>query len=144
MMAQAAALDGQLLDLLPFREDGLPAAEVDGRRQVAQALMVTVVIVVIDEGADGDLELAWEKVVLEQDAVLQGPVPALDLALGLGMVRRAADMDDALALEPPREVACDVWRSVVAEQPGPVDDPRGVASRGSEGELQRVGDVASR
>jgi hypothetical protein len=80
-MAQAAALDGQLLDFFPFCEDGLAAAEVDiGRRQVAQALVVAVVVVVVDEGADGELELAWEKVVLEQDAVLQRLVPALDLA----------------------------------------------------------------
>ena len=78
--------------------------------------MMAVLVVVVDEGTDGELELAWEKVVLEHDLVLQGLVPALDLALGLRVVRRAAYVSDALAVEPPREVACDVGGSVVAEQ----------------------------
>ena len=51
------------------------------------ALMVAAVIVVLDEGSDLGLEIAGQVVVLEQDAVLQGLVPALDLALGLGMDR---------------------------------------------------------
>ena len=55
---------------------------------------------------------------LEQHAVLHGLVPALDLALGLGMVRRAADLGDALAIEPPCEIPGDVGRSVVAEHLG--------------------------
>jgi hypothetical protein len=76
--------------------------------------MVAVMVVVVDEGADGEVELAWKEVVLEQDAVLRGLVPALDLALGLGVVRGAAYVGDALALEPPREVARDVGRAVVA------------------------------
>ena len=105
-------------------EDGLAAAEVDiGGGQVAEALVVAVVVVVVDEGGDGGLELAGQEVVLQQDAVLQGLVPALDLALGLRVVRGAADMGDALVREPVGEVAGDVGRAVVAEQPGPVDDP---------------------
>ena len=68
--------------------------------------------------------------------------PALDLALGLRVVRRAAYVGDALAVEPPREVACDVGGSVVAEQPWAVHDPCGVAARGCKGEVQRVGNVA--
>ncbi len=47
--------------------------------------MVTLVVVVLDEGVDLGLEVAGQEVVFEQDAVLQGLVPALDLALGLGM-----------------------------------------------------------
>ena len=101
-MAQAAVSDGQFLDLLPRLEDGLAAAEVDvGGGQVAEALVVAAVVVVVDEGGDGGLELAGQEVVFQQDAVLQGLVPALDLALGLRVVRRAADVGDALALEPP-------------------------------------------
>ena len=94
----------------------------DIHRVVAEALVVAMVVVVVDEGADRGLELAGQEVVLQQDAVLQGLVPALDLALGLRVVRRAADVGDALALEPAREIAGDVGRAVVAEQPGPVDD----------------------
>jgi hypothetical protein len=47
--------------------------------------MVATVVVVVDEGGDGGLKFALEVVVFEQDAVLQGLVPALDFALGLGM-----------------------------------------------------------
>ena len=46
------------------------------------------------------------------------------------------------ALEPPREIGGDVGRTTLAEQPRPVDDPRGIAARGREGEVQRIGDVA--
>jgi len=100
-MAQAAVSDGEFLDPLPFREDGFAPSEVDiGGGQVAEALVVAAVVVVVDESGDGGLELAGQEVVFQQDAVLQGLVPALDLALGLGVVRGAANMGDALALEP--------------------------------------------
>ena len=130
-MAQAAASDSEFLDRLSRLEDGPAAAEVDiGGGQVAQALVVAVVVVVIDEVGDGGLELAGQEVILQQDATFQGLVPALDLALGLGVVWRAADVGDALALEPPRKIAGDVGCAVIAEQPGPVDDLRGIAARG--------------
>ena len=63
-------------------------------------------------------------------------MPALDLALGLRVVRRATDMGDALALEPPGEVAGDVGRAIVTEQAGPVDDPGAAAARSGERERQ--------
>ena len=89
-MAQAAVLNGQFLNLFPGLEDGLTAAEVDiGGGQVAEALVVAAVVVVLDEGCDGGLELARQEVVLEQNAVLQRLVPALDLALGLPPSRSA-------------------------------------------------------
>src|SRR6187200_538801 len=77
-----------------------------------------------------------------QDAVLHGLVPALDLALGLRVVRGAADMGHALALKPGGEVGGDIRRAVVAEQARPVKNTCAVAARGFQGELQRVGDVA--
>ena len=54
------------------------------------------------------------------DAVVQRLMPALDLALGLGVVRCAANMVHALLGEPTREIAGDVVRSIVAEQTRPV------------------------
>ena len=49
MMAQASVSDSEFLDLLPRLEDGLAAAEVDvGRGQVAEALMVAAVVVVVE------------------------------------------------------------------------------------------------
>jgi hypothetical protein len=46
--------------------------------------MIANVIVVLDEGADLPVEVARQVVVVEQDAVLQRLMPALDLPLGLG------------------------------------------------------------
>ena len=62
--------------------------------------MITVVVVALDEGADAGLKIARQIVVFQQDAVLEGLMPALDLALRLGMVRCAADVVDTLTLEP--------------------------------------------
>lgn len=45
--------------------------------------MVTLVVVVLDEGFDLVLKIAAQDVVFQQDAVLQGLVPAFDLPLGL-------------------------------------------------------------
>ena len=58
------------------------------------------VIVVIDEGFDVLLQVSWQKVVFQQNAVLQGLVPALNLALGLGMVRGSARMRHTLIFQP--------------------------------------------
>ena len=84
-MQQASACDGLPFDRFPLSEDCLAAPEVDvGRRQVAQALVAAQVIVVGDEGADLSLKVARQIVVLEQDAVLQRLMPALDLAWVMG------------------------------------------------------------
>ncbi len=48
--------------------------------------MVPLVIVVVDEGRDLSFEIAGQEVVFQQDAILQGLVPALNLDLGLGMI----------------------------------------------------------
>jgi len=49
----AALLDRACLDLLPLSEDGFRPAEVDiSRYEVAEALAVTLVVVVLDEGGD--------------------------------------------------------------------------------------------
>jgi hypothetical protein len=48
--------------------------------------MVAVVILVVDEGRDGPLEVTLEVVVFEQDAAFQGQVPSLVLALCRGMI----------------------------------------------------------
>ena len=74
------------------------APEVDvGGRHVAEALVVAPVIVVLDERRDLAFEVSGQEVVLQQDAVLQRLVPALDLALGLRMERGAANMAHARA-----------------------------------------------
>ena len=90
---QAPMFDGDAFDAGALGEDGFVPAEVGvGWRHVAQAFMVTLVIIVFDEGLDLGFEVAGQEVVFEQDAVFEGLVPALDLALGLGMIGRAAHM----------------------------------------------------
>ena len=113
-MQQASVCDGQSFDPFPFDEDALAASEVDvGRREVAQALVVAQVIVVGDESADLGLEVARQVVILEQDSVLERLMPALDLALGLGVVRRAPDVLHALFVVPRRQIACDLRRAII-------------------------------
>jgi hypothetical protein len=86
-MVQAAVLDGLFLDLSSPFDDGraTPKVGVSGCDDV-NALMVTLVVVMIDEGADLVFEIAGQIVVLQQDAVLQGLMPPLDLAPGLRVI----------------------------------------------------------
>jgi hypothetical protein len=63
-MVQAAVLDGFLFDASPFGQDGFAATEVDVCwGQVADAFVVTAVVVVVDEGGDGGLKFPLEEVV---------------------------------------------------------------------------------
>ena len=90
---QAAMLDGLSLDPLALFDDGCGPSEVGvGRGDVVEALVVAAMVVVLDEGLDLAFEIAGQEVVFEQDAVLEGLVPAFDLALGLRMERCATNM----------------------------------------------------
>ena len=90
--------------------------------------MIASVIVVLNEARDLGFEITGQIIVLEQNAVLERLVPALDLALGLGMARSAANMQQAVVLQPFGEVARDVARSIVAEQSWFVRDLGAVAA----------------
>src|SRR5687767_3301656 len=117
VMVQAAAGQRLSFDPLPLEQDRLPATEVDvGRSKIAQALVGTGVVVVLDKGTDLRLERARQVVVLKQDAVLERLVPALDLALRLRMAGSSPDVRHAPAFQPRGQIACDVARSVVGEQ----------------------------
>ena len=84
-MDQASLLDGVALDACAVEQDGLAASEIDvGRGQVVQDLVAAVMIVVVSS-LDLRLEIARQVVVLEQNAVVQGLMPTLDLALDLGV-----------------------------------------------------------
>ena len=81
-MLQATILDCGSFDLFSFEQDGLSAAEVDvGRREIVQALMITAMVVVVDERVDPGFEVAGQIIVFQQDAVLERLMPAFDLAL---------------------------------------------------------------
>lgn len=100
-MLQAAAFDGFAFDPFSLHQDGVATSEVDvGRGQIVDALVITAMIVMLDEGGDLRLEVFREVIVLEQDAVLQRLVPALDLALCLGMSRSAVNLLDGSLFQP--------------------------------------------
>ena len=74
--------------------------------------MVAAMVVVLDKGRDLALEVAGQVVVFQQDAVLQRLVPALDLALGLGMEGSATDVSDTAVVEPFRDCQIDCVRAI--------------------------------
>ncbi len=141
-MVQAPVLDGQFPDLLPFCQDGRAASEVDvSGREIAKALVIAVVVVMIDEGRDGRLKLALQVIVFQKDAVLEGLVPAFDLALRLRVVGGAAHMVHAIFFEVFGQVASDVAGAVIAQQPRLVQHGDAVTSRCSEGDVERGADI---
>ena len=118
LMLQATVCDCLALDPFAFEEDGFGAPEVDvGRGKIVEALVIAGMVVMRHEGRDLAFEIAGEVVVLEQDAVLERLMPALDLALGLRMIRGAADMLHLLAIQPLREIRRDVRRAVIRPLP---------------------------
>jgi hypothetical protein len=77
LVLQAALPDCVLLDLLSRFQDLRAATMIDvGGREVDEALVVAAIVVVIDEGGDLPFEVSRQEVVFQQDAVLQGLVPA--------------------------------------------------------------------
>src|SRR4029079_2730601 len=130
-MLQATVCNSGPLDALAFCEDCLSSPEVDiGRSEVVEALVIADVVIVRDEGVDLPFEITGQIVVVEQDAVLEGLVPALDLSLSLGMIRRPTHMLHALTLEPLGQIASNVRCAIVGEEPWPVRHGDVIKARG--------------
>jgi len=100
--------------------------------------VVALVVVVIDEGFNLSFEITGQEVVFQQDAVLQGLMPAFDLALCLRVIRCSARVLHAFVLEPFRQFPRDITGPVVAEQTWFVDDVDLVATRCLQSQVQRV------
>ena len=114
VVKQPTVLDGFAFDPFSFQQDGLAASEVDvGRGEIVDALMIAPVIVVRDERIDLSFEVTGQIIVLEQDAVFERQMPALDLSLRHRMIGRATDMPHVLFVEPCRQLRRDVARAVV-------------------------------
>ena len=78
-MLHAAAFDCLSFDPFPVSKNGFVAAEVDiSWSDVGQALVVSLITVVVEEGPDLALEITWKVVVFQQNSVLQVLVPAFD------------------------------------------------------------------
>ena len=87
-MLQAALLDSLAFNRFALFEDGFDFAEVGvGWRHVVETLVIAPVVVMLDQGADLDVKVAGQEVIFQEDSVLQCLMPALNLALGLGMHR---------------------------------------------------------
>jgi len=122
-MVQAAGLDGEFFDLFPLFDDGCVAPEVSIRWcDVANALVVAMVVVIIHEGADLVFEIALQIVVFQQDPVLERLMPTLDLTLGLRVIGCTANVLHTLAFKPFGQIAGYIGRTIIAEQPGFMDD----------------------
>jgi hypothetical protein len=112
---QAPIFDGLSFDPLALFEDGWNYADVGiGGCHVVQALLVTLVVVVLDERRDPDLKVTGQEVAFQQDAVLEGLVPSLDLTLGLAMERRVGHVAHA--------VSHDIFGQFADDVAGPLSD----------------------
>ncbi len=113
-MKQAPVFDGRSFDPVSLFQNGFTAPEVDiGRGEVLQALVIASVVVVLDERVDLLAEITGQVVVLQQDAVLQGLVPSLDLTLSLRVIWSAAHMVHLLIFQPVSQFTGDVTGTIV-------------------------------
>ena len=83
------------------------------KREVFDALVVALMVVVIDERLDLCLQVCREEVVLQQDAVFQGLMPPLDLALSMWMIWRTPDVSHFLIIQPFSELTRNVAGVVI-------------------------------
>ncbi len=75
---QASRFEFLSFDPFALFQNGFVASEVDvGGRDVFEALVVALMVVVIDEGFDLGFKITGQEVVFQQDAVLQGLMPSL-------------------------------------------------------------------
>src|ERR1700739_2401190 len=114
VVLQATVGNGLSFDPLSFGEDSGAAPAVDvGGGEIADALVISTVVVVFDESRNLSFQIARQKVVFQQDAVFEGLMPALDFALGHRMIGRSAKVFDVAVVEPFREVARNIAGTVV-------------------------------
>ena len=73
-------------------------------------------VVMLDEGDDRRFKIALQVVIFEQDAVLEDLVPALDLAVRLGVIGRTADMIHSMFAEVFGKVIGDITGAVIAQK----------------------------
>ena len=115
-MKQAPTLDCVSFDPFSSFDDGGGSTEVGiGRCDVVEALMVALVVVVLDERLDLGLKVTRQEVIFEQHTVLQGLVPAFDLALCLWMEGCASHVIHLLGAKIVSQFFGDIAGTIVAE-----------------------------
>ena len=128
-MVQAAVLDSQFFDpFSPFNDDSVANELGIGGGDVAEALVVAVVVIMVDESADLAFKVSGQIIVFQKHAVFQRLMPTLDLALGLRMIGGSTDMLHTVVFEPFREITGDVRRAIVAKQSRLVNDVGAIAA----------------
>src|SRR5271170_3763382 len=141
-VVQAAVGNGLSFNPFSFCQDDLaPAAVGVGRGKIVDAFVVAAVVVVGDESANLGFEIAGQEVVFQQDAVLEGLVPALDLALGHRMIGRATQVFDVAGFEPFGQVARNIDRTVVRQEPGSIGRLGLLQPAGLQRQVERGGDI---
>lgn len=114
---QASRLKRLPFDPFALFQNGFIAPNIDASGcDVVDALVVAPVIIVVDECSDLSLEIARQKVVFQQNAVLQNLLPTLGLALRLRMIWRAARVLHTFIPQPFGQVSGHLTGSVVVEQ----------------------------
>jgi hypothetical protein len=76
-----------------------PAVDV-GWGKIVDAFVVTAVVIVVDKGGNLSFEIAGQKIVFQQDAVFEGLVSALNLALGHWMIGCAVQVLNVAGTKP--------------------------------------------
>ena len=139
---ERSGLGCEAFDPFSLPEDFRAASEADvSWGEIAQALVIAAIVIVLDEGGDLRLQLSWKILVLQADSVLERLMPALDFALRLRMARRAADMIHVVIAEPCCQIARDVGRAIVREQPRPMDNVDLIQTGGLQHQFQRLCDI---
>ena len=110
---------------------------------VVNALVIPLMIVVVDEGFDLGFKITGQEVVFQQDAVLQGLMPSLDLALGLRVIWRAARVLHTFVLQPFGQVTGHIAGSIVAQQSRLMNDMHLIAAGCPQCEVQRARHILS-
>src|SRR3546814_19677896 len=93
----------------------------------------------LDERFDLGLKVAGQEVIFEQDAILEGLMPALDLALSLGMHRSAAHMAHLPGLDIFSQFTRDVPRAIIRQKPSLVQRRCAAATPGHEHQATGIG-----
>ena len=96
-----------------FDYGGCPAEVGIGRRNVAQDFVIALVVVMLHERLYLGLQVPWQELVFQQDAFVQGLVPAFDLAWCLRMEGCAAHMAHLLCFDIFRQLACNIAGAII-------------------------------
>ena len=111
---RAPLFDGFAFDPFSLFDHGFCSAEVGiCRCDVVEALVIALMVVMFDERFDLCFQIAGEVIIFQHDAVFEGLVPPLDLALRLRVERCTANMAQSRNREICRSLAAKKLKSLI-------------------------------